>query len=323
MIKRRARRIVMVGFAVAVAAMASSLPAGAQPPSNWPTNGYFPTGCGNVTLNPSSVTYTETTVPALQSVEFTVNGARAGRTLVVGPLGRTGVGVVGRVTSHCSGIGPSWATPAYAAGFLYLRSRVGVATLPELIPLTHSGPVNSFDDVFGGPYFSLGSSAPTIPGGLGAQIQPLFWGSVGRYQSFDLNLDGQLIASTETTGADIRYVSASNLPTLQVLRQSVLSVSSSARRVPAGRTVTLSGVLRAAGSRVWSPVAGRVVLQRKVGGGPWTSIATAHSSARGLVGFSLVVTRSASYRLVYSGNASAGIDATAPSVTPAVTVRTA
>ena len=316
--QRRTRRLMSVISTAGALALLSALPASAMPPDGWAPAGYFPSGCGPVVLNASSVTYTDTTVPVLRSVEFTVNGVRSGRTLVVGPTGRSNVGVVGRVTSDCSGIGPSWFSPSYAAGVLYLRTTVGVANLPEIVSLTHTGPVNSWNDLFGGEYLTLGSSTPTIPGGLGARIQPLFWITAGRYTTFDLDLDGQLIAHTDTSTST--SVSASNLAALQVLRQTVLTATGSARSVATGSSATVSGVLKMAGSNVWTPLGARVTLQRKVGTGAWKSIASATSSSAGRVSFSTVIARSASYRLAYAGNTNAGIRATAPSTSSPVAI---
>ena len=316
--QRRTRRLMSVISTAGALALLSALPASAMPPDGWAPAGYFPSGCGPVVLNASSVTYTDTTVPVLRSVEFTVNGVRSGRTLVVGPTGRRNVGVVGRVTSDCSGIGPSWFSPSYAAGVLYLRTTVGVANLPEIVSLTHTGPVNSWNDLFGGEYLTLGSSTPTIPGGLGARIQPLFWITAGRYTTFDLDLDGQLIAHTDTS--TYTSVSASNLAALQVLRQTVLTATGSARSVATGSSATVSGVLKMAGSNVWTPLGARVTLQRKVGTGAWKSIASATSSSAGRVSFSTVIARSASYRLAYAGNTNAGIRATAPSTSSPVAI---
>ena len=316
--QRRTRRLVSVISTVGALALLSALPASAMPPDGWAPAGYFPSGCGPVVLNASSVTYTDTTVPVLRSVEFTVNGVRSGRTLVVGPTGRSNVGVVGRVTSDCSGIGPSWFSPSYAAGVLYLRTTVGVANLPEIVSLTHTGPVNSWNDLFGGEYLTLGSSTPTIPGGLGARIQPLFWITAGRYTTFDLDLDGQLIAHTDTSTST--SVSASNLAALQVLRQTVLTATRSARSVATGSSATVSGVLKMAGSNAWTRLSARVTLQRKIGTGAWRFVASATSSSTGRVSFRTTITRSASYRLVYAGNANAGSRATAPSTSSSVAI---
>ena len=316
--QRRTRRLMSVISTAGALALLSALPASAMPPDGWAPAGYFPSGCGPVVLNASSVTYTDTTVPVLRSVEFTVNGVRSGRTLVVGPTGRSNVGVVGRVTSDCSGIGPSWFSPSYAAGVLYLRTTVGVANLPEIVSLTHTGPVNSWNDLFEGEYLTLGSSTPTIPGGLGARIQPLFWITAGRYTTFDLDLDGHLVAHTDTSTST--SVSASNLAALQVLRQTVLTATGSARSVATGSSATVSGVLKMAGSNVWTPLGARVTLQRKVGTGAWKSIASATSSSAGRVSFSTVIARSASYRFAYAGNANAGIRATAPSTSSPVAI---
>ena len=316
--QRRTRRLRSVISTAGALALLSALPASAMPPDGWAPAGYFPSGCGPVVLNASSVTYTDTTVPVLRSVEFTVNGVRSGRTLVVGPTGRSNVGVVGRVTSDCSGIGPSWFSPSYAAGVLYLRTTVGVANLPEIVSLTHTGPVNSWNDLFGGEYLTLGSSTPTIPGGLGARIQPLFWITAGRYTTFDLDLDGQLIAHTDTSTST--SVSASNLAALQVLRQTVITAAGSARSVATGSSATVSGVLKMAGSNAWTRLSARVTLQRKIGTGAWRFVASATSSSTGRVSFRTTITRSASYRVVYAGNANAGIRATAPSTSSSVAI---
>ena len=314
----RNRRLIAAVSVAAAIGLISALPAAAMPPNPWAPEGYFPTGCGAVVLNPSSVSYTDATIPTLESVEFTVNGVRSGRTLVVGPNGRSNVGVVGRVTSRCSGIGPSWFTPSYSAGGLYLRTSVDTTNLPEIVQLTHTGPVNSWNDYFEAPYLSLGSSTPTIPGGLGARIQPLFWLTASRYSAFELDLDGQLIAHTDTSS--ISSVSASTLPALQVLRQTLLSATYSSRSVTAGRSITVSGFLRMAGSGVWTPLNGRVSLQRKIGTAAWKSIASKTASSAGRVAFSTVVSRSASYRLVYGGNSAAGLRAAAASYSAPVSV---
>jgi len=314
----RTRRLMSVISTVGAIALLSALPSSAMPPDGWAQAGYFPSGCGPVVVNPASVTYTDTTLPVVKSVEFTVNGVRSGRTLVVGPTGRSNIGVVGRVTSDCSGIGPSWFSPSYSAGLLYLRTTVGSTSLPGLIALTHGGPVNSWNDLFGGEYLTFGSSTPTIPGGLGARIQPLFWMTAGRYTTFELDLDGQLIAHTDTS--TYTSVSASNLAALQVLRQTVITAAGSARSVATGSSATVSGVLKMAGSNVWTPLGARVTLQRKIGTGAWRSLASATSSSAGRVSFSTVIARSASYRLVYAGNANAGIRATAPSTSTSVAI---
>ena len=318
---RRSRRLMSALSTVGAIALLSAIPAvpaSAMPPDGWAPAGYFPSGCGPIVLNPSSVTYTDTTLPVLKSVEFTVNGVRSGRTLVVGPSGRSNIGVVGRVTSDCSGIGPSWVSPSYSAGQLYLRTTVGSTNQLGLIPLTHTGPVNSWNDLFEGEYLTLGSSTPTIPGGLGARIQPLFWMTAGRYTTFELDLDGQLIAHTDTS--TYTSVSASNLAALQVLRQTVLTATRSARSVATGSSATVSGVLKMAGSNAWTRLSARVTLQRKIGTGAWRFVASATSSSTGRVSFRTTITRSASYRLVYAGNANAGVRATAPSTSSSVAI---
>ncbi len=314
----RSRRLIAAFSACAALGVMTALPAAAMPPDPWAPAGYFPPGCSTVVLNPYSVTYTDTTVPTLASLEFTVDGVRAGRTLVVGPNGLSHVGVVGRVTSGCSGVGPAWFTPSYGAGYLYLRASIGATNITRPVVLTHTGPVNSWNDLFDAPYDALGRGTPTIAGGIGARVQPLFWLAAERYTTFELNMDGELITSTDTSAAT--SVSASNLPALQVLRQTLLSATYSTRSVTAGRSIAVSGFLRMAESHAWAPLSGRVSLQRKIGTAAWKSIASATSSSAGRVSFSTVVSRSASYRLVYGGNSAAGLRAAAASNSAPVSV---
>lgn len=336
-----ARSVTSTGLAAAALLVVTAFPASAiTPPDPWPTGGFFPTGCTNVVLGVSNPTYTDSTVPTLASVDFSVAGRVSGRTLVVGPSGVSGVSLTGRVTSKCSGSGPTFILGN--AGVLYFK--VGNATSPTtgttgVTVLAPGSTVDPFNGRYYGaltPFAPVGSPAGVIAAGVGSRLQPLFWVSAPRYTTFELSMEGALVSSTPSTSLDVSSVAVSGLPPLLVLRKTTLSASTSAARVAPGASLSVSGTLRVAKPGAYTPLRDRVTLQRKVGTGIWRSLATApRTSVRGAVTFlttnplARCSTSTASagrcpkalYRLVYAGNTSAGFNFTAPVTSAVVSVQ--
>jgi hypothetical protein len=304
MLRSRASRIAG-GLAAAAAATlitAASPADAAVVVPDWPAGGRAPSGCATTTIGGSfptawNMTFTDTTAPTVTDVS--VNAATS---LVIPPAGTVAT-FMAHLDQQCSG--------SFDAVEAIVRGKgidIGVA----MSALT----TNPFSQDFG---YSVRAMAIDA----GAYSVPLVV-TRRRYDSFTLDSSFALTAKTDAVGVPDVLVGPWSTKTLYLLRQTRLTINVKSTTVTRGKAVTLAGVLRYAGAAAgqWLADNGeKVVVQTKVGTGPWTKRATLTANASGVVAWSFKPKVKTSVRFVHTVTHSGRFTAPVVSAVKVISVR--
>jgi hypothetical protein len=280
------RRSPVLALAAAAAVLFPTAPVATAGPlvPPWPAAGLLPL-CGSVvpgSADPTGFTwtYTDTGVPRVMS-------RAAPRIIELGPTTHGSLTITARVTNPCSGS---------VAATLFFGTPTGFASPADMSPTT----ANAFDQTY---RYTVGPLTPTTAPSLVTCYSVLAY---SRYGSFVLDQDGRLLNVVKVLGGGSPAAGAYSGPAVRtwVLRGSRLTSTVSRTTVARGGTVVVTGKLSGWTGTHYLPRHGvPVMLQRRVGTGPWRTLLTRNTTGGlGSVVFPVTVTAAASYRLAYGGS---------------------
>lgn len=292
------RRPLVVAALTGVLAVGLALPASAIVLPEWPEEGYTPR-CDGLTVGPGDpggfqLKYTDDTWPTMGPITFAKGATR----LVVPPTGKPFV-FEARMKDSCSGV---------EGALVYFSVNGVLASSFAMTPEVTDG--RYFDVVV-----TVGDTFDAASAGR--------WGFplvqvIDRFESFTLDQDHVWVPAGEVDRGD--GVWRETTSSVLVLKKTRATTSVSRTTVAGGATVTVRSAIDRAGDGVWEDNAGATaVLQRKVGDGRWTKIATRTADGLGKVDARAKVNQTTWFRWVVRGDATTAF--TAQSVSPAVKVR--
>lgn len=292
------RRPLAVAALTGVLAVGLATPASAISAPEWPEEGYTP-HCDGVTVGPGDpggfhLQYTDDTWPTMGPITF----AGGATQLVVPPAGKNFV-FQARMKDSCSGVGGAL---VYFTVNGVLASSFGMA--PEVGDGRYFDVVVKLTERFN----------PSSAARWGFPLVQVY----DRFETFTLDQDHVWVPAGEVDRGDAVWRESTS--SLLVLKKTQATTKVSRSRVAAGATVTVRAAIERAGDGVWDDhVGATAVLQRKVGDGRWTEVATRSADALGHVAAKAKVNRTSSFRWVV--RADTVTEFTAKAVSPAVTVK--